>query len=267
MGERLAEALAVIDSAMQEHQPSHVFALFSGGHDSLASTLVAAQHPRFNGVVHVHTGIGIPATRTFVHETCARMGWPLKEYTPDAKQWEDLCLAKGMLGGTAQHNVAYYWLKQRQIRRMVQEHKTGRRDRIALVTGIRVQESARRMGAGISVPVRRQGAEVWINPILHWSAFDCLDLMAQFDAARNPVVDTLHRSGECLCGALAHHTELAEIAFWYPEVAARIRAMEQQCFKAGLPSRWGGSERLYVPPKEQPMLPLCASCETRWEAA
>ena len=37
----------VIDQAVAEHKPSHVFALFSGGHDSLTSTHIAAQHPSF----------------------------------------------------------------------------------------------------------------------------------------------------------------------------------------------------------------------------
>ena len=34
-----------------------VYALFSGGHDSLCSTFIASRHPLFQGVVHLNTGI------------------------------------------------------------------------------------------------------------------------------------------------------------------------------------------------------------------
>ena len=52
------EALAVIDAAVREYRPSHLFALFSGGHDSLTATAITAQHPRFTAAVHINTGIG-----------------------------------------------------------------------------------------------------------------------------------------------------------------------------------------------------------------
>jgi len=81
---------------------------------------------------------------------------------------------------------------------------------------------------------------------------------------RNAVVDKLHRSGECLCGALAREDEIGEIEFWYPEVAARIHALERQCHALGLPSRWGS--KWYVPPDpRQGWLPLCQDCLTRWD--
>lgn len=254
----------VITAAVDEHRPSHVFALFSGGHDSLTSTHQAAQHPSFSGVVHINTGIGIEETREFVRDTCREQGWPLLEYTPDARSWEDICLKGGMPGGPAQHDITYYYLKQRAIRRLVREHKQHGKDRVGLVTGIRTEESVRRMTSVMAKPVHRIGAQLWINPILEWTAVECGRYIEAQGLSRNPVVDKLHRSGECLCGAMAHHKELEEIAFWYPEVAARIRAMEQECFKRDLPSRWGGAQRLQLPPPEQGWLPLCQSCETRW---
>jgi len=259
--------LDVLSQAIDEHQPSQVFAMFSGGHDSLTSTHLAAQHPAFTAAVHINTGIGIEETREFVRETCKAQGWPLLEYTPDARSWDDICLKGGMPGGPAQHDITYYWLKQRSIRRLVREHKRGPKDRIGLVTGIRTEESMRRMTSVMAKPVYRIGAQLWINPILEWTAIDCGRYIAAAGLKRNPVVDKLHRSGECLCGAMAHHRELDEIAFWYPAVAQRIRAMEQDCFKADLPSRWGGAQRLVLPPKEQAWLPLCSDCATRWETA
>ena len=163
--------------AIATYKPSHVFGLFSGGHDSLCSTALAAAHPSFTAAVHINAGVGIDETREFVRETCRRQGWPLIEMHPDAKTYRDLVIERGMPGGPKAHNTMYYWLKQRQVRRLVAEHKQHRHDRIVLVTGIRLQESERRMAAAISVPVRRSGAQVWVSPILVWSKRECHDYM------------------------------------------------------------------------------------------
>lgn len=64
-GGSVPNALAVLDEAIETHDPSHVFALFSGGHDSLTATALTAKHPRFTAAVHINTGIGIEETRDF----------------------------------------------------------------------------------------------------------------------------------------------------------------------------------------------------------
>lgn len=261
--------IELLDQAIQEHNPSHVFALFSGGHDSVCSTHIASQHPAFSGVIHCNTGIGIEATRVYVRETCKDYGWPLYEYHAREVNgrpiYEDMCLRLGMPGGLDAHNSQYHVLKKESIDRAVSEWKMDGRP-IALVTGIRIQESSRRKrNKKVAVPMRLEGKKLWICPVLDWSAFDVNQYMAVNEIARNPVVDTLHRSGECLCGALAHHMELPEIEYWYPEVGQRIRALEKACFDRGLPWRWGGQSRLKMPPKEQTGFELCQSCVTKWD--
>ena len=247
----------MIEQAVIEQKVGALFGLFSGGHDSLTSTAIAAEHPQFRAAVHINTGIGIEATREFVRETCKAQGWPLLEYHPDGKTYDELVLDKGFPGGPKSHNAMYYWLKQRSIRRLVREHKAD--GRVGLVTGIRLRESVRRLGAGISVPVRRDGSAVWINPILTWSAADCLRFITEQGLARNPVADLLHRSGECLCGALAQTEELGEIGYWYPEVLERIGTLAEACRAKGLPSVWASRNRLESPPAGQ--MELCWSCE------
>lgn len=253
-------AAAVIDAAAAEHEPSHLFALFSGGHDSLTSTALAAEHPRFAAAVHINTGIGIEETREFVRETCRREGWPLIELHPDAKTYEELVLADGFPGGPRSHNTMYYWLKQRQVRRLVREHKQGRHGRVVLVTGIRAEESERRMASVMAQPVYRVGAQVWVNPILDWTGVDCGRLIEARGLERNEVVDLLHRSGECLCGALAHAREIREIERWFPETAARIHRLEAEVQARGIAaSVWAG--RLHGVSSRQTAMPLCSSCE------
>lgn len=250
-------------AALEEHEPSHLFALFSGGHDSLASTILAAAHPRFSAVVHINTGIGIEETRKFVRDTCREHGWPLIEMHPDAKTYRDLVIEKGMPGGPRAHNAMYYWLKQRQVRRLVAEHKQHSRDRIGLVTGIRLAESERRMSSVMAKPWHRIGAQLWLNPILDWTKADCARLIERRGFSRNIVVDLLHRSGECLCGALAHASEIHEIEAWYPKAAAELHRYEDLAREHGhLEDVWAG--RLTVNRRQLRIdHPLCSSCEVR----
>lgn len=255
----------VLDQAVAEHHPVKVFAMFSGGHDSVTSTHIASQHSSFSGVLHVNTGIGIEETREYVRAICTRFGWPLTEAHAPQDWYEQNVLEHGMPGGPMQHGIVYQRLKDDQIRAHVRTYQQRRGDRIGLVTGARTHESERRMRVHPE-HVRREGGQLWINPILEWTALDVNAYMAEHDIPRNPVVDKLHRSGECLCGALARPEELNEIEFWFPEVAQRIKALEFECFKRNLPHNWG-TRQSRLDDEQQPMLPLCRSCQTRWEAA
>lgn len=239
-----SKALAIMSQAIEEHKPSHVFAMFSGGHDSLAATRVASKHPRFSGAVHINTGIGIEETREFVRETCAREGWPLKEYRAreDAGQdYEQLVLERGF-PGPGHHYKMYSRLKERCIRLLTKEHKRHWRDRIMLVTGCRQQESSRRMGH--VQPIKPEGIRVWVAPIYDWHKAQCSAYILREGLQPNWVVQTLHMSGECLCGAFAHKGELAEIDLWFPKTAKYIRDLECRVKAAG--HCWGWEQQ---PPK------------------
>lgn len=229
--------------AIGREQPSHIFALFSGGHDSLCSTHLASTLDGFSGVVHCNTGIGIEQTREFVREVCADNDWRLIEVHPDRFTYRDLILGAngytGFPGGPKSHMRFYYYLKQRGIDRVVREHKTGPKDRIGLVTGIRRNESVRRMAGAFAEPAQREGAKLWLNPILDWTDADKNAYMAEYDLPRNPVVDLLHRSGECLCGAFTRKGEFREIELWYPDTAAYIKDLEGQVQEVEPGSYWG----------------------------
>lgn len=253
--------------AIAEERPSHLFGLFSGGHDSLCALHVIAQHPDFTAAVHLNTGIGISETRDFVYETCEEQGWPLVEIHAE-HVYEDMVLNgagkkkhRGFPGGDASHKTYYHFLKQRSIRRLVAEQKQHDFDRIGLSTGIRLAESERRLNGALSTPVRRDGAQLWLSPILKWTHKDKDAYMAKHGLKRNPVVDMLHRSGECLCGALAQPDEIREIELFFPEVAERIHKLEREVELAGIPAcRWANR----LPGKisnSQIAMPLCTSCE------
>jgi 3'-phosphoadenosine 5'-phosphosulfate sulfotransferase (PAPS reductase)/FAD synthetase len=242
-----------IEQSVAEQGVLHLYGMFSGGHDSLVACEIASRHPLFRGVVHLNTGIGIEQTRTFVRDTCAERGWELHEVMAGDGRYEELLFSRGgMPGGPKSHNSMLWYLKQQPHRRW---HRSACEGRTGFVTGIRLNESHRRMGAKFAVPVRRWDRQVWVNPILDMDAIDVGRFLEKEGLARNPVVDLIHRSGECLCGALAKAQEIHEIRRWFPVEYERIRSLEIECGQRGLNARWGGR-----PKKVVSSSPLCHSC-------
>src|SRR5262245_66530305 len=108
-----------IEQAVATYQPACLLALFSGGHDSVTSTHLAAQHPMFRAVVHVNTGIGIEQTREYVRQVCHDQGWTLIEECAPEGWYDRRCLEKGMPGGPIQQGIMYQRLNDDQVREVV----------------------------------------------------------------------------------------------------------------------------------------------------
>jgi 3'-phosphoadenosine 5'-phosphosulfate sulfotransferase (PAPS reductase)/FAD synthetase len=274
-----SEALATLDGVVERNDPGHVYALFSGGTDSLCSTHLASRHPRFTGVVHVNTEIGIEATRGFVRSACAAYGWPLTEPYPPRPPFKDrhgqpwgeagqtayeaLVLRWGFPGPRG-HTLMYNRLKERCLARLVRG--CGGDRRIVLVTGVRRGESRRRMGH--IVAEQRDGRRVWCAPLVNWGDEEKREYRDRYSLPVNDVARRLCMSGECLCGAFARPHELAEIERVSPETAAYIRRLELRVQAAGqVRCRWG--EKPARPSKKKaghgPFLPLCVGCEAKYE--
>lgn len=242
MASRTANAVALIDAAVEQFKPAWVFALFSGGHDSLTSSYVASLHPRFNGCVHINTGIGIPATRQFVIDTCAEHEWPLLEYKAmehvDSKgvkapiDYEAICMKYGFPGAHG-HGMMYAKLKERMLRMCRREHP----GKVLFISGGRAQESVRRM-RNVKGSFQAEGNTGWCAPIWDWSKPECSDALTAANFKRNQTALAFGRSGECLCGAFAQPGELAALEFACPASAARIRALEKRVRAAGFPWGW-----------------------------
>lgn len=255
---KIAQSMEILDAAIREHSPSHVFGMLSGGHDSLCATDIASQHPAFARAVHINTTIGIEETRQFARNVSAARGWDMAEYHPPVS-YRDIVLKHGF-PGPGGHAITYARLKERCVRQLVREHKARWKDRIGLVTGVRLSESVRRMGH--VQPVQRDGAQLWIAPILHWDDDDKLEYMARRSLPRNRVVDTICMSGECLCGAFAKKEELVELEISFPDVAAMIHELQREAEALGVHAKWGTR-----PPGSRKKATrggmMCASCDQR----
>lgn len=243
--------LDLMDQVIAEHKPSHVFGMFSGGHDSYCACHVASQHPRFSGCVNIDTQIGVEETRQFVRERCEHHGWPLKVYAPPMPKFAldnperygrcktayEACVVRWGFPGPAGHTLIYNRLKERCIRAVVRDHKQHRKDRILLITGVRLSESARRSRTGQASG--REGCRVWCATILSWGDYDKAEYMTAAQMGRNDVVDTLCMSGECLCGAFAKPGEFADVKKFYPSTAAQIEHTQDLAREAGVHCVWG----------------------------
>jgi hypothetical protein len=155
-----------IEYTIAEYRPVAIYALFSGGDGSLSATHFSMENGA-QKVFHVRTGIGVEErpgldVEEYVRETCKKHGWPLIVKTPPALCYEEMVLKYGFPGPGA-HRYPYVWLKDRAIAELVRESKTKRLDRVALCTGVRNSDSARRMG--YVTEVIRIKARVWVAPI------------------------------------------------------------------------------------------------------
>lgn len=255
--EKVAIALARLDAAVKLFQPIEIFGGYSGGHDSFSACFVASLHPRFSGAVHINTGIGIEATRDHVRNTCEESGWRLFEYKaventnsdgkPDPQIYENLVMEFGF-PGPFHHRKMYNRLKERQLERLEREcgacSKKKNPRYVMIVTGCRSEESVRRMAN--TKEVDKEGRRIWVAPIHDWTKLDTTELISHIRAKRNPVVDLIHKSGECLCGAFAQPGELEELGMWDITRPAYDRIVEiQNKVMQKFPWGWEGQ-----PPKE-----------------
>jgi 3'-phosphoadenosine 5'-phosphosulfate sulfotransferase (PAPS reductase)/FAD synthetase len=264
----IRESNEIIDAGIEEHFTSQDRAvaatviLYSGGNDS--TTLAHLFKGRADYAAHCNTGIGIEQTRQFVRDTCASWGLPLIEvHPPEGGRYEDLVIDQGF-PGPGHHFKMYQRLKERGLRQIRKQLvKNPRKERVLFLAGRRREESKRRQAIPES---DRQGSIVFVSPLVHWTKMDLVTYRKMNpDVPRNEVSDTLHMSGECLCGAFAHAGELEEIRFWFPEVAAHIDELAKKVKAAGHPEKkcvWGWGGGTNTKPSKSGV--MCSSCDARF---
>lgn len=223
----------LLRSALEQYRPVKTFVLFSGGNDSTGLLHRVWQTGLADAAVHINTGIGVKQTRDFVRNYCAKYGIPLIEKHPPEKTYIELIRENGFPGPGA-HRFMYSWLKERAVRELVREHKTKRTDKIALITGVRISESLRRMG--YVEPVKVVGAQLWIAPLADYTKEQLIDYRIENNVDENPVSALLHMSGECLCGAFAKPGELNDLEIFFPETARYIHSLENDVRSNGTAS-------------------------------
>lgn len=202
--------------------PYERVALFSGGHDSLASTHYVMEELDGDVVVHIDTGTGIDDNQQFVEDVCEEYGWELEIITPNttlvdfAKRW-GFPKAPG-------HSWIYRYLKEHPLQSFARDCE----NKPYYFTGVRSDESVRRMET-VDAEGSDAGQWFWRAPIADWTDEDVEEYIDEEDLPRNPVVEVLGRSGECFCGAFSDRwSELNTLEEHYPEHAEWIYEIEQE---------------------------------------
>jgi hypothetical protein len=116
---------------------------------------------------------------------------------------------------------------------------------------------------GNVTPVQIDGRFIWVNAIHDWTKLDTSRLIEYAGLARNLVVDLIHKSGECLCGAFAKPGELEELNQWdiTRPVYNEIIALQQEARVLGVPAEWGKRPARKCDPNQLTFNPLCWSCD------
>src|SRR5688572_19745623 len=109
------DAWQVYSDAMLEHNPSKVFALFSGGNDSKVLVHWAKRElgDRLDAAVYIDTGTAVPGVEEFVQEFCDRYGVPLLVYRSEDAYLE--MVREHGVPGPGAHLYPYVRLKERRI--------------------------------------------------------------------------------------------------------------------------------------------------------
>jgi 3'-phosphoadenosine 5'-phosphosulfate sulfotransferase (PAPS reductase)/FAD synthetase len=226
------------------YKPVIRYGMFSGGDDSAIAIHALWEARLIDAAVHINTGIGIPQTRDFVRDYCRGYRIPLIEKHPPKMTYRELVLKFGF-PGPGMHNLPYRILKELAVDELVREAKTKRTDRVALLTGVRLSESTRRMGYVEPITVKeRRPCQVWVAPMADWTSDDLAAYRAKHRVPQSEVAALLHMSGECLCGAFARPEEIKDLEAFYPDVARGTYTNWKPQRKQPASTACGGRDRL-----------------------
>lgn len=249
--------------------PYEDIAMFSGGYDSLVATHYSMEELGCDAVLHIDTQTGIPENQQFVEKVCDWFDWPLEIVTPN-KTLEEFAKEYGFPKAPA-HSWIYRYLKEHPLARFTTSLET---DQPSYYTGVRKNESARRM-ENVSTETQEMwnGRWLWEAPIAEFTEEDISEYIVEHGLPRNPVAETIGRSGECFCGAYADRfAELLTLEDHYPEhydwimeteadVQDEIGTDEDHCY-------WGTSgmssdelQELMESEGDDPDMLMCVDCE------
>lgn len=213
----------ILRQAQEERGIKKFVGLFSGGKDSLTTCHFLWKEGLIDSVLYCNTGISVPENQLYVLDICKRFGWNLNIVQPkEGETYEDFWRKFGPPGPGA-HSMVMGYLKWHPMRKWAQQH---RNEDFAFVSGRRFKESKRRGGIMGKNVIEQTEKMTFVAPLYHWSDQEVWDYLKDNNLTRCPVYETLHISGDCLCGAFAEPEEAMFLRMFHPTTAERIRLLE-----------------------------------------
>ncbi len=199
--------------------------LFSGGKDSLTACHSLWKKGLLKEVLYCRTGVGL--NEEYVVEMCKKFNWKLNIVEPkEGETYEDF-VRKFSFPHQGAHNAVMGYLKWHPMRKWYMIQKKAGRD-ITFISGRRKKESARRKRMKSNVEYSKtEGMKFWAS-IYNWETVDVWDYLKKHNLQRSPIYDTMHMSGDCLCGAFSTRGESHWLQVFHPELAERFRLLEEK---------------------------------------
>lgn len=250
---------------------------YSGGKDSgIVLDIISQTHPKnFKGVLFCDTGIGTIETKNFVIEKCKENNYPLHILSPQnilycancrpslinrTKNFNDKICPKCKNEGVPlsyenmvlrwgfpsaySHPQTMAWLKWHSIVQFIlMKEELG--EKPAVMSGIRKKESKRR-NRNFNDWYDKHDNITFIKPIFFKDNNWVMKYFIEHDIKKSPVYQTLHSSGDCLCGCFGKTQDLKLIQMFHPSVFNEIKRLEELIKKDGTPNAkkyglWGNT--------------------------
>ena len=233
------EPKEILDQAISQGL-TDFYVAYSGGKDSgIVLDIVAKNYPdNFRGVVFVNTGIATDATVSFVKDYCSKRAYPLYVLKPENVvrkngipfSYESLVLDIGFPRQAA-HSGTMRHLKYFPLRKFIIDRiKSG--EKPSIISGLRKKESSRR-----KIKLKEylyNDDKMWIvSPLFYKSNDWVYQYFIENNILRSPSDDTIHLSGDCLCGCFADKSELKLLQMFHPEVYDKITYLENKIKSEG----------------------------------
>lgn len=267
-----------------------VYGLCSGGKDSMSACAVAHKIRPLDGIILVDTTIvarngddkpSYIAARKFAEQ----IGVPficIKPKDDLKKGYEEVpCIGKYGMGKTyenyckkygfphaGQHDTAMRWLKKKALVGFVMSQtKSG--ERIALISGVRENESSRREVNSQIIGIDDDTPRIiWIAPIYHWTTKQAYAYVKENNYTLSESYTMLHISGDCLCGAFAKKEESHLISMFYPDTGKQIVEIEKVAgTNHGGLKHWGNGDSMCAAQKQKRLQSFACGgdCEAKYD--
>ena len=201
----------------------HVFALFSGGKDSLCALayvkeIVCKLNPRPSlTALHADTTISLPEVMPYVRNICEMLGVSLAVLKPE-KDFATLVKEWGL------PSIWKRWccreLKIKPIRNYVLPFE----DRVVF-DGIRAEESRKR--AGYNPIFWHRGFQCFsISPIFYWTEREVDQYLLSKRLPISPLYRSIGFSGECVCGAYLNEERFKKLKIHHSDFFNKLAQIE-----------------------------------------
>ena len=196
--------------------------LFSGGKDSLVACHTLWKQGLLNEILYCKTGIGLVENFEYVLKTCNKYGWKLNVETPEDRFSYENFVRRFGFPHAGIHSTVMGHLKWFSMRRFAKNKPC------VFVSGVRRNESKRRLGKHKDYVFNPEPNITFMNPIFDWSTAQVWEYINDNSLEICPVYKTLHLSGDCLCGSFAESHESRLITMFHPELAEQIKSLERK---------------------------------------